>query len=288
MFKLMGGYLMTSGATLQKNSNPFTKIWPGGYFEGDPLDPTSGSSYGVYGFNSVLYTIYLTCIKPYVTSKSVVLEIGPGRGAWTKAFLYLGVKAIWCLDAAPAEHTRFYEYIGYNETVKYICVNDANLKEIEDNTIDYFFSFGVFCHIPQDITKTYLENLASKMKAGSNGFLMVGDFEKYNKCIENSITIFDIRGKWMMPFRILWKVLSAIFPDKYAKKKLNLDDLSPLAGKSGLGRWYHLSTNDACVILESCGFTVVDSDMNVSQRDPVIHFTKLGSPSRPYDAGAEG
>src|ERR1017187_4678907 len=102
----------------------FAKLWPGGYFEGDPLDPTSPSSYEVYGYNSILYTIYLTCIKPHVTSETVVLEIGPGRGAWTKTFVHLGAKEIWCLDAAPPEHTGFYEYLGHNNSVNYVCVSD--------------------------------------------------------------------------------------------------------------------------------------------------------------------
>jgi len=44
--------------------------------------------------------------------------------AWTKTFLHLGAKAIWCLDAAPAEHTGFYENVGSNKTVNYICVKD--------------------------------------------------------------------------------------------------------------------------------------------------------------------
>jgi hypothetical protein len=249
----------------------FTKIWRGGYYEGDPLDPTSGSSYGAFGYNSVLYTIYLTCIKPYVTPQTVVLEIGPGRGAWTKTFLHLGAKEIWCLDAAPAEHTGFYEYAGTHKSVRYLCVKDALLNEIENNSIDYFFSFGVFCHCPQDVIKTYLHSLSSKMKIGSHGFFMIADFDKLNNCIDKSITIFNNRSKrWILPFWGLWNVLKVVLPSKYRYKKESEEDTL----HRGLGRWYNLSTDSACAILESCGFTVVDRDMNVCQRDPVIHFMR--------------
>jgi hypothetical protein len=264
----------SSELTFLGRANQFTKIWRGGYFEGDPLDPTTSSSYIAYGYNSFLYTVYLVCIKPYITKQSVVLEIGPGRGAWTKTFLHLGAKKIWCLDAAPPEHTGFYEYVGKHDSITYICVSDARLTEIDNDSIDFFFSFGVFCHLPQSIISDYLRHLASKMKSGAHCFLMVGDFEKYNKCIEESISIFAYRSRWVLPFKLLWKVLKAIFPSKYTMKKLIIGDELALADETGFGRWYHLSTDDACNLIESCGFTVVERDMNVSQRDPVIHFVK--------------
>ena len=67
--------------------NSFNNVWKGGYFEGEVLDPVSHSSYGPLGYLSVLYVLYLVSIKPYVTKKTTVLEIGPGRGAFTKAIL---------------------------------------------------------------------------------------------------------------------------------------------------------------------------------------------------------
>src|SRR5665213_3669253 len=73
-------------------------LWTGGYFEGNPLDPMGGSSYGVYGYNSVLYTIYSVCIRPYVTGETTALEIGPSRGAWTKAILERGCRKVYAVD----------------------------------------------------------------------------------------------------------------------------------------------------------------------------------------------
>lgn len=65
----------------------FSKHWRGGYLEGNPLDRLSNSHYRSIGYNSVLFTIFVACIKPYVNNSTAVLEIGPGRGAWTKAIL---------------------------------------------------------------------------------------------------------------------------------------------------------------------------------------------------------
>ncbi len=63
----------------------FIRAFQGGYFEGYSLDPMAPSTYGIYGYNSVLYTVYSACIRPYIASDTVVLEIGPRRGAWSKA-----------------------------------------------------------------------------------------------------------------------------------------------------------------------------------------------------------
>ena len=64
----------------------FTKVWKGGYFEGDPLDVLSKSTYDQVGYMSVLHATYLRCIKPYINSKTIALEIGPGRGRGQKHF----------------------------------------------------------------------------------------------------------------------------------------------------------------------------------------------------------
>ena len=45
----------------------FQKLWQGGYFEGNPLDPLASSAYVQLGFISILHATHLLCIKPYIT-----------------------------------------------------------------------------------------------------------------------------------------------------------------------------------------------------------------------------
>lgn len=52
----------------------FHDNYPGGYCEGDPLDPMGRSSFGDGGYISMLHACYLLCIKPYVGPKM--------RGCW--------------------------------------------------------------------------------------------------------------------------------------------------------------------------------------------------------------
>ena len=148
----------------------FSREWYGGYFEGSPLDPLAPSGYGPYGYNSILYTVYLVCIRNYVKSDTTVLEIGPGRGAWTKAILSCGCKLVYAVDAAPAEHTHFWEYVGVTDRAKYIEATDLKLSEVPDNSVDYFFSFGVFCHLKPEMCESYLTSLAKKCAPGRMAF----------------------------------------------------------------------------------------------------------------------
>lgn len=93
------------------------------------------SSYKEMGYLSVLHAIYQVCIRHYILSETIVLEIGPGRGTWTKTML--GAKDIWCLDALSAEHNKFWEHIGneHKKKVKYEKVTDLFLQEFAERLL---------------------------------------------------------------------------------------------------------------------------------------------------------
>ena len=149
---------------------------------------------------------------------SVVIEIGPGRGAWTKAILSRGVEKIYAIDAATPEHTGFWDYIGKSDRVDYFVATDFTLREVPDDCADYFFSFGVFCHIAPEHSKEYITSLHRKMRAGSNGFLMIADFSKYNKLREriNDYSLLRMmRKKRMALARFGYRISRFFQPSKF-------------------------------------------------------------------------
>jgi hypothetical protein len=268
------------------NLSQFTKIWRGGYYEGDPLDPMSGSTYGVYGYNSILYTVFSACIRPYITANTSVLEIGPGRGAWTKAFLQRGCRKVYAVDAAPAEHTGFWNYIGRNDRTVYIVSTDLSLTGVPDGGIDFFFSFGVFCHLTPAQCEQYVQALASKMRDGSRGFLMISDFDKYNRCLDSA-------DQLSLKKLFRWQTRKALLPVGAAYllvwhlcrpfldlRRVDKDAERNLVQKNGLGGWHHWGLDRACAALEKAGFEIVEADVEVNPRDPIVHFRKPGRPSR--------
>lgn len=253
---------------LKANMESFHKTWRGGYYEGDPLDPVGRSTYGDLGYLSCLYALYAACIKPYVNADTIVCEIGCGRGAWTKTFL--SAKEIWCLDVVPPEYNEFWNYVGSHEHVKYLQVNDFSCSELPDNHFTYFFSFGCLCHVPFEGTTQYMQNMYRKLKPGSHGFVMVADYDKYNAAL-NDPNKFSVNIR-TAPRRIRWLLKAYVLASRW---------LSPTAPRDKLegdhhepGRWYHAGTDATCEMLERVGYRVLDRDIGLNLRDPVIHFVR--------------
>jgi hypothetical protein len=255
---------------LSEEIKSFESLWPGGYYGGDPLEPTGQSTYRELGFMSALHVTYLRCIKPYVNSETIALEIGPGRGAWTRALL--GCKEVWCLDALPEDHNKLYEFLGYPSNVKYLHVNDFNCGALPDNHFTYLFSFGCLCHVSFEGITQYAGNLFPKLRQSANCFWMVADYQKFNRALNNVSRLSIIEN--LFPGGRRYRGLKAIIRFVSAMrvgglKSKDKDDL-PLPG-----RWYDAGIDRTCTMLEKLGYTIIDQDTGVSHRDPVIHFAKL-------------
>lgn len=177
---------------LSNEIKSFKDVWKGGYFESEVLDPVGYSTFGPLGYVSSLHALYLMTIKPYINSKTTVLEIGPGRGAFTKAILKCAPREIICLDAKSAEDNKFFEYVGNDSRIKYYQVFDFTCSVLPDEHFDYLFSFGALCHVSFDGIRSYLTNLYPKLKAGAECFIMVADYYKFNSCMNNieNLTIY--------------------------------------------------------------------------------------------------
>lgn len=241
----------------------FKDLWAWGYFEGDPLDPHAQSSYSAYdvrnqysdqseqrrdkqipaeeiGFLSCVYVAYVACIRPFLKGGMSVLEIGPGRGAWSKAMLAHDPWHLHALDALSAEHNAFFEYVGARDNVSYTQVTDFSCSAVEDNSIDFFFSFGVFCHISREGTEEYFQNVFKKMRSNTHGFVLISDYDKFARALGQPAGV-----------------------------DLDHEDTTP-----NPGRWYHIGTDWFCGMMKKIGFEIVDPDTGVNIRDPVVHFRR--------------
>lgn len=157
----------------------FASIWKGGYYEGDPMDPKSPSSYGDLSNMSILHATYLRCIKPYISSEKIALEIGPGRGAWSRCML--GFKELHVMDPVLPEVSGFWEYVGNHSHIHYHIVHDYSCQQLQYNSIDYMFSFGTLCHISWENIRLYAESLSTKLRPGADCFWMIADRYKYKE-----------------------------------------------------------------------------------------------------------
>ena len=99
----------------------------------------------------------------------VVLEIGCGAGYWTK-FLCENSKEVYAIDLIPKplienDNFKYFE----NDNYQFDC------KAIEDNSIDFAFSFGVFCHLSLDACESYLQDVMRVLKVGGSAIFMYSD-----------------------------------------------------------------------------------------------------------------
>ena len=247
----------------------FETLWKDGYFEGDPLNPMAKSTYKQLGFISVLHATYLACIKPYVNDQTVALEIGSGRGAWTKALL--PSKEVYALDALSEEHNRFYEYLGYPKNVKYFQVHDFKCEMLPENYFTYMFSFGCLCHVSFEGITEYAIHIFPKLKPASHCFWMVADYDKYNRAVANyeslsyPLTAIPLRPIYS-PIRWLLKYI--------LKKKRPAPLKADENDEPAPGRWYHAGIERTCAMLQQAGYRILDPDMGTCLRDPIIHFCK--------------
>ena len=94
---------------------------------------------------------------------------GLGHGAWTKAIAHLQPKQIFALDVVAPEYAGFWEYVGQRSNVSHVVATDFSLSAIPDMSLDYFFSFGCFCHLKPDMCIAYINSLAARMKPEAHG-----------------------------------------------------------------------------------------------------------------------
>ena len=254
------------------NSNEiaaFEGLWEGGYYEGDPTVPLTKSSYVGFGYISTLYATYLRCIRPYIKPDTIALEIGPGRGTWTKGLL--GARDVWVMDALSAEHNGFFEYLKHPENVKYFQVEDFECRDLPDDHFDYMFSFGCLCHVSFDGITQYADNVFDKLKPGANCFWMVADktrYEQFRKYADH----FDI-WKQLSPTRRKLAVFRPFFNtfSKMMKPEFMVKDDFEVKKQ---GHWYDAGVARTCEMLEKRGYKIIEQDVGTVPRDPVIHFIK--------------
>lgn len=118
---------------------------------------------------------YLTLLKSYYNKSQDCLEIGCGSGYWTTNHLAPNFRTVTAIDLLPMGNRQF------PKNVKYIELEDRdyNCTGIQDETIDFVFSFGVLCHLPNSALRSYAASIYRKLRPGGRGLLMFADFKRH-------------------------------------------------------------------------------------------------------------
>ena len=115
-------------------------------------------------------------IEPYYNPHHVALEVGCGRGFWTTQYLSGNFRKIICIDVIPKP-----DQIAALNDAEFIELpnRDFTCYGVANNSIDFVWSYGCFCHLTMAAVQEYLNNLFLKVKSGANLVIMFGNWERH-------------------------------------------------------------------------------------------------------------
>lgn len=193
------------------------------------------------------------------------LEIGCGGGQWSKYIYNKNIfDKMYCIDALSETHNNFWSYLGNEskDTITYVKVEDFNLDFIKDNSLDYVFSYDVFCHISYLGTESYLEALSRKCKKNSKLLIMYADPSKYLKSEPENR---DHVIRYLPEKKLIYKL---------SNKRLIEDALLDSDGEPSEGRWYWLGISSFIELCRKYKFEIISEDLNIDKTNPITLFKK--------------
>jgi SAM-dependent methyltransferase len=214
-----------------------------GYDSGDVLSPTPdpirlkeeraiGGSYRQMFFEGFI---------KYCRPNARVLELGPGRGSWSRAILQ-------CIPLGELHTVDFHDVRPWLQPELYggrlHChqVADNSLACVPDDYFDIFWSFGVLCHQNQAHIREIMTNALRKVRPGGVAVHEYGDWDKLD--------------------RLNWSAECGLAPETF--RKIAEDETW----------WPHNNPVKMAHTCTEAGWQVVTADLGLFKRDSVIHLIK--------------
>lgn len=179
--------------------------------------------------------VFINAVLPYIKSDSVVLELGPGKGSWSRAIL----KNISNGELHVIDYQDISAWLNpekYHGRLIGHKVNDSSFSCVKDECFDFFWSFGVLCHNNTENIRVILKNALPKMKHGGVAVHQYGDWKKLEA----------------------WGWKKGAIPIEFKDKK---DDEI---------WWPRNDERTMVAIAEEAGWKVLSGDLNLLKRDSII------------------
>lgn len=111
---------------------------------------------------------------------SITLELGPGRGSWTRALLqHVTAGEVHAVDFQDV--TRWLDPAHYGGRLVTYQVADNTYECLPDDKFDFLFAWGVLCHWAQPDIEQILSKLRRKMRAGARALLGYAAWDKLDR-----------------------------------------------------------------------------------------------------------
>jgi len=166
-----------------------------------------------WGTVQLVQTIIDQYVKPHLPKGAVALEIGCGGGKYSERLAAL-CKVLICTDVSRNMLARTRNRLSTARNVLFEELSGFDLKPLDDDLIDYVFSFDCFVHIDIEDAYCYLQEIRRVLKPDGVGLLHFANFnseEGWQKFVgEASLN----RGnrKAVDRFRFLtWEIVDRLF-----------------------------------------------------------------------------
>lgn len=155
------------------------KTFGDGYDSGDilgaQLDPVRVREEALIGGS--YREFFAKAVLPFLRPDSRVLELGPGRGSWTRALLaHLPQGEVHAVDLLDV--SEWLEPSEFGGRLTLHQVDGFHLDGVPDERFDLFFSFGVLCHHATPQIADVLAAGREKVRRGAVAVHQYGDWDK--------------------------------------------------------------------------------------------------------------
>lgn len=115
-------------------------------------------------------------LLPHVGEGQRVVEIGPGGGRWTRYMKAAG--RIYAVDPFQDLLDELAKNFADWPNLELVLNEGSDLPGIEDGSIDFVFTFGVFVHLDPDVVEGYLREIARVLHPEGRAFMQYSDKTK--------------------------------------------------------------------------------------------------------------
>ena len=126
-------------------------------------------------------------IKPIIPAEHI-LEIAPGFGRCTQ-FLAPQCQKLSIVDLTEKCIEACKQRFKNSQHISYFVNDGKSLHMIDDNSIDFVFSWDSLVHVEKNVMKSYLHDLAAKLKPGGMGFLHHSNIGSFKDPVTGKLTV---------------------------------------------------------------------------------------------------
>ena len=121
--------------------------------------------------------VFKKALQPHLRSDAKVLELGPGKGSWSRAILrHIPQGELHTVDFQDV--TPWLKPNEYRGRLRCHRVQDNSFEGLPEGYFDVFWSFGVLCHNQTSSIQNILSRARWKMKPRAVAVHQYGDWEK--------------------------------------------------------------------------------------------------------------